>query len=480
MQKVIIEKKDNSQKALLSEDSFDIISILKEDYTYIYDAIEEENFILKYSECNLFKELVYENLVVGFCTYDFSREFMTAALSNIYILPEFRGNRIFLEELEDTMRNYSKPSIMEPTRLVVETLISYGFAQKVNDRIVVSAIEFIVPGSHVLSNAPYDNDELSTHFYDLDMCACFHVLDLEKGIVAYSSPLNYDIVHYDCIENRQKMDDEYFSNIRESFCQSDVEFMKVILELEENLPVKNYTIDEIIGEGDEMSEYIQSLIDDGHVTYERALEIKQQIKEEYESGMILNESLLIRLAYLFENNIEPTIKSHDEVCPYCGMPIDSHDKFCHFCGINLDYDIELMQENLIKSINTSKSDFKEDIRFIMYKFLKLIDEKIDFEYAIFTIENTYNISWPKLSYCLENQGYLIDDSITERGYEFMNTHPLHFWEKYHMDIVDYTDFENYFYNHLYMNHIDICLTYLENFAKDEYVLEIIENIKSDL
>lgn len=480
MQKVIIEKKDNSQKALLSEDSFDIISILKEDYTYIYDAIEEENFILKYSECNLFKELVYENLVVGFCTYDFSREFMTAALSNIYILPEFRGNRIFLEELEDTMRNYSKPSIMEPTRLVVETLISYGFAQKVNDSIVVSAIEFIVPGSHVLSNAPYDNDELSTHFYDLDMCACFHVLDLEKGIVAYSSPLNYDIVHYDCIENRQKMDDEYFSNIRESFCQSDVEFMKVILELEENLPVKNYTIDEIIGEGDEMSEYIQSLIDDGHVTYERALEIKQQIKEEYESGMILNESLLIRLAYLFENNIEPTIKSHDEVCPYCGMPIDSHDKFCHFCGINLDYDIELMQENLIKSINTSKSDFKEDIRFIMYKFLKLIDEKIDFEYAIFTIENTYNISWPKLSYCLENQGYLIDDSITERGYEFMNTHPLHFWEKYHMDIVDYTDFENYFYNHLYMNHIDICLTYLENFAKDEYVLEIIENIKSDL
>ena len=81
---------------------------------------------------------------------------------------------------------------------------------------------------------------------------------------------------------------------------------------------------------------------------------------------------------------------------------------------------------------------------------------------------------------MENQGYLIDDSITERGYEFMNTHPLHFWEKYHMDIVDYTDFENYFYNHLYMNHIDICLTYLENFAKDEYVLEIIENIKSDL
>ena len=479
MQKDIIHKKDNSQKAFLSEDSFDVISILKEDYTYIHDAIEEEGFILKYSECNLFKELLCGNLVVGFCTYDFSREFMTAALSNIYILPEFRGNRIFLHELENTMRDCCKPSIMEPTRLVVETLISYGFAQKVNESIAVSAIEFIVPGSHVLSNAPYSNDELSTHFYDLDMCSCFHVLDLEKGTVAYSSPLNYDIVHYDCIESRENMDEEYFSNIIESFCNSDVEFMKVILELEENLPVRNYTIDEIIGEGDGLSEYIQSLIDDGHVTYERALEIKQQVKEEYESGMILNESLMIRLAYLFESNFEPTIRSHDEVCPYCSMPIDSHDRFCHFCGINLDYDIDQMQENLIKSINTSKSDFVEDIRFIMYKFLKLIDEKIEFEYAIFTITSTYNISWASLRRCLESQGYIFDESITEKGHEFLNTHPLHFWEKYHMDIVDYTDFENYFYNHLYMNHIDICLTYLEKFENDEYILEIIDDIKLD-
>lgn len=480
MQKDIIRKKDNSRKAFLSEDSFDLIRILKDDYTYIYDAIEEEGFILKYSECNLFKELVYDNLVVGFCTYDFSREFMTAALSNIYILPEYRGNRIFLKELEDTMTDYCKPSIMEPTRLVVEALISYGFAQKVTDGIAVSAIEFIVPGSHVLSNAPYNNEELSTHFYDLDMCSCFHVLDLEKGIVAYSSPLNYDIVHYACLESRKNMDGKYFSNIIESFCDSDVEFMKVILELEENLHVRNYTVDEIIGEGDDISEYLQSLIDDGHVTYEKALEIKQQIREEYESGMILNESLLIRLAYLFENNLEPTIKSHDEVCPYCSMPVDSHDRFCHFCGINLDYDIDQMQENLIKSINTSKSDFREDIRFIMYKFLKLIDEKIEFEYAVFTIENTYNISWANLRYCLEKQEYLSDDSITEKGHEFLHAHPLHFWEKYHMDIVDYTDFENYFYNHLYMNHIDICLTYLEKFGNDEYILEIIDEIKNDL
>ena len=50
--------------------------ILKEKYDYIWDAINDENFILKSPECNLFKELLYDNKVVGFCSYDFSRQFM--------------------------------------------------------------------------------------------------------------------------------------------------------------------------------------------------------------------------------------------------------------------------------------------------------------------------------------------------------------------------------------------------------------------
>ena len=77
--------------------------ILKKYYDYIYQAICEEGIILKAPECNLFKELVFENKVVGFWSYDFSREFITAALNNIYVLPKFRGNNLFLEELEKTM-----------------------------------------------------------------------------------------------------------------------------------------------------------------------------------------------------------------------------------------------------------------------------------------------------------------------------------------------------------------------------------------
>ena len=474
-----ISRNDGAQRVFLSEGILNVVEILQENYPEIYESIQKEGFILKYGQCNLFKELLFENNVVGFCSYDFSREFMTLALNNIYVLPQYRGNSFLLNELASTMAEQNKPSIMEPTRLIVELLIEYGFASKITDNIVASAIEFVVPADHVLSNMEYGLEELSTHFYDLDICASIHILDVERSHVAYSAPLNYDIIYYDCLDYRHRISDEYFEEISKTFRDRDVDIMNVILDLEENLPIKTYTLDEIIGPEGEFSFYIQSMIDDAHVTQQKALEIKNQIREEYEAGMLLNESLLVRLAYLFDESHKERITLHDDVCPYCGMPIDSHDRFCHFCGINLDYDIDEMENSLLTSIDDNESDFKEDIRFIAYKFLKLIEERIDMDYAIFTIENTYNINWSEMKEFLDINGYFSQDHITPEGFGFLKSHPLHFWNKYHMEIIDYTDFENYFYIHEDLTPKEICLNYLNKFEKEEYILDIINEIKKD-
>lgn len=474
-----ITRNDGVPMVFLSEGTLNVVEILQEDYPEICESIQKEGFILKYSQCNLFKELLFENNVVGFCSYDFSREFMTPALNNIYVLPQYRGNSFLLNELTSTMAEQNKPSIMEPTRLIVELLIEYGFASKITDNIVASAIEFVVPADHVLSNMEYGLEELSTHFYDLNICASIHILDVERSHVAYSAPLNYDIIHYDCLDYRNRISYEYFEEISKTFRDRDVEIMNVILDLEENLPIKTYTLDEIIGPEGEFSFYIQSMIDDAHVTQQNALEIKNQIREEYEAGMVLNESLLVRLAYLFDEGYKKRITLHDDVCPYCGMPIDSHDRFCHFCGINLDYDIDEMECSLLTSIDDTKSDFKEDIRFIAYKFLKLIEGRIDMDYAIFTIENTYNINLDDLKEFLDINGYFSQDRITPEGFGFLKSHPLHFWNKYHMEIIDYTDFENYFYIHEDLTPKEICLNYLNKFEKEEYILDIINEIKKD-
>ena len=474
----IIVKEDDTQKVFLTEDTLDVVDILRNHYPYILKSMEDEEFFLKYDECNLFKELLYERKVVGFCSYDFSREFITASLNNIYVLQEYRGNKLFLNELLKTMEEHNKPSIMEPTRLVVELLISYGFACKVTENLVASAIEFVIPESHVLSNAEYKNEELSTHFYDLNISRCIHILDLEESHVAYSSAMNYDLINYDAPIS---IEEDYFAYISALFRENDVELMNAVLTLEDNLPIKNYTLEEVIGNDDEFSPYIESLIDDAHVTCEKALAIKQQIREEYEAGMILNESLLIRLAYLFGEKTEPSITSHDLTCPYCSMPIDDHDRYCHFCGVNLAFDPDEFQDNLFKSISSEKSGFSEDIRFIAFKFLSMIRENIELEYSIFTIENNYNVDWNVLKSFLKDNHYFNNNLITKEGYEFLDNHPLHFWQKYHMDIVDYSDFENYYYGHYpKINPLDICLNYLKQFGDDKYILEIIDEINHDL
>lgn len=474
-----IQRDNNTQKVFLTENTIDINELLTENYNYILDSIIDENFILKSDKCNLFKELVYDNKVVGFCSYDFSREFMTAALNNIYIIPEFRGNRLFLEELEKTMNEHNKPSIIEPTRHIVELLIKYEFAKKIDENIVASAIEFIVPGEHVLTNKKIINEEeLSTHFYDLNICAPIHALDMNKCIIAYSLPLNDDIIKYDCIEKRSQINDDYFYEIKELFNRKEHEILKILVELEENLPIKEFSLDEVIGNDNELSPYIETLIDDAHVTYAKALEIKEQIKEEYEAGMILNESLLIRLAYLFNIPEEPTLITHDETCPYCDMPLDKHDKYCHYCGINLSYNPDEIENNLIDSITQFNNNLNdnEDIRYVAYKFLKMINGKIDFKYAMFMCENNFNINFNVLKNFLEKNNYIKNKNITQNGIDFLNNHPLHYYEKYHMDIVDYTKFEKYYWENSNLDPKEICLNFLEKYD-DKYINEIKEEIK---
>ena len=47
-----------------------IKKLIKENYIYIYRSINKENFyIAKNDSCFFFKEILYENEVVGFATY---------------------------------------------------------------------------------------------------------------------------------------------------------------------------------------------------------------------------------------------------------------------------------------------------------------------------------------------------------------------------------------------------------------------------
>ena len=52
---------------------------------------------------------------------------------------------------------------------------------------------------------------------------------------------------------------------------------------------------------------METLLDDAHTNYAKLLKIKEQIRNEYEEEKLLDESLLIRLEYLLNDNKTPTI-----------------------------------------------------------------------------------------------------------------------------------------------------------------------------
>ena len=79
-------------------------------------------------------------------------------------------------------------------------------------------------------------------------------------------------------------------------------------------------------------------------------------------------------------------------------------------------------------------------------------------------------------YWCENDYF--DDGITRKGYDFLDSHPLNYYEKYHMDMVDYTDFEKYFYSHSEWDEKTICINYLKEFGDDEDIMEIIFEINT--
>ena len=116
-----IIRNDDNPKIIHNDlaDYLDVESILKKDYEYIYESILNEGFILENKLGDVFKEILFENKVVGFAFYELNSQ-TNFVLNEIYILPEFRGNSLFLLEINILLAAGNSLSILQPTKNLVE------------------------------------------------------------------------------------------------------------------------------------------------------------------------------------------------------------------------------------------------------------------------------------------------------------------------------------------------------------------------
>ena len=294
-----VYREDGMPQTVFSEESFIELEAMLSDYPYLIDSINEEDYYIENGLCLLFNEIVSENKVVGFATYEFRDE--TMLLSECYILPEFRGRGLFFDELCKMVSLSGKFGILQPTGNVVDLLVEYSYARELNDDIVASGIEFYFDEIDAVSykkKTLHDETMDATRFYDRSIKSAVYV---GKDDIIYHELLENDLKRYGA---RKNLDESYFTGIRNFFADND--FDNIIEELEENMPKILFGYDEIIGEGEGLSDFMQHIVDEGLIDRETALKIRGQLIEEYQEGKINDDNIDERFNYLI------SLESFDE------------------------------------------------------------------------------------------------------------------------------------------------------------------------
>ena len=301
--------RENGMPKMLSVDMpfqfLDIEDILENEYPYISHSIKKENYELENIDCLFFDEILFENKVVGFVAFDVDEEF-SILLTECYIMPEFRGNRLFFNAIEKLNFLGNRLSIVQPNRKIVELLVDFAFAKYVSDDIVVSGIDFYFDDFNIKSSLNrnlIDSLPLVSNYYDLSICSTILV---DGDDVIYHDMLQDDLKNYG---QRKELGEEYFNEIKSLFLKNHEEFENLISQLALELPESEFSFDQMVGRGNALSDYMMAMVEDGLITYDMAFEIKDKLTQEYDAGEISDDQELnTRLFELVHNvNLQQNI-----------------------------------------------------------------------------------------------------------------------------------------------------------------------------
>lgn len=416
-----------------------IDDILKGKYTDIYDSMTEENFPLNVEKCDIFNEIKYSGKVVGFATYNLKND-SHVILTQIYVLPSFRGKGLFKNELDYLFEEGYVVSIHEPNKKIVELLIDYGYAEKINKSLVLSAINFSVDKKDLISkDMPSKNPKFEmiyTNFYDLKICASilFRIDNNESYEVYYTDISVYD-KNVSSIEVRKELDDEYFIDTVNILTRRDLEVERRLLLLRNNLPSENIEIKELFA-SDEFSDIFMDYVNRGKVSLDEIKRIKQQLFIDLTRGIIRKESIPLRLDYLVSNYHNNNEKDENvrNPCPYCNEELDYSQRYCVSCGYDIfnDLNIKNVKYFLYKDVLKEKLSFKYSISNVLEKKDEFSEEYLKIMAICYIIDNLNIRNYQEIF-------YLASDIFGLKDYDLRSLMEEHDYISY--DVIESDWFE---------------------------------------
>lgn len=363
--------KHSNDFSITGDDNKIIIGeILKNQYSHIYDSVIEDEFELNVDDCDVFNEIRFNDKVVGFATYTLANK-SHLILTNIYILPSYRGNKLFNKEITHLFEKGYVLSINNPSKKIVELLIDYGYAEKVNDSLVVSAINFSVNKGDMISSvkvSSQDYEKSFTSLYDLNICATllFNITNSENFEVFYTKISVYDKNEITS-DVRKSIDADYFKEIVNILTRRDLEIERRLLLLRNNLPSENLEIKEVFSS--DLSDIFMNYVEKGMVTIDEIKKIKQQLFIDLTRSSIKKQSIPTRLHYLVLNyhNTREIDENVKNPCPYCSEELDFSQRYCISCGYDIFNDMKTTNKNrfIYQDVLKEKLSFKHSINNIV-------------------------------------------------------------------------------------------------------------------
>lgn len=487
-------REDNIGKTISEEamlDAVDIEETLRGNYIYLYTSVKESNYKLKVNHCTYFKEIVFKKKVVGFNAYTIINSPSSLSLVASYILPEYRGKGLFFDEINDVYEKGKELNIYHPPRFLMELLVNYGFAKKINNNIIVSSIKIDIPSNSISNDLSiYENGSdsiFTTNLYDLNLCGSLIIPKDNENKIYITNFYPEDDVNYSCKEKREKITEDYLKSIQSILEENDKEIQDFLKNIQNNYSF----FDETDAENDE------------DIDFEDLKNLK--INEPEEEDILKNIDKLETTKNTLLSDVEQIdkreyISTYINVGVYDFIRIFNENKNIDLTNsiINIDYEFTT---NYIKNLvikegyisNELNSKEKEDyLNNLKVNELKEILKKNNLTLTGNKAELISRIMEYVPSHFFNKKEYY----ITEKGFEFMENHEeINFYNQFLKDFY-YYEFNQFISENkekmneiteLFLNeHLDVSISKRDNKAyKDTlkalaYLNGLNNNIENEL
>ena len=363
--------------------------LLEMEYPEILENILNENYELTYNNFEIFKEITYENKVVGFYTHEgYKLNSSKRIVNEIYIIPEYRCKGICSKLIWELITHplyyfYFK----KPTKAFINMLLKNKLAIKKNNY-VMSYPKFSVDLYEAYRNKNIrklyhpiteNNKKLSIicDMFDYNLCTLIFSDDYsfyckKSDIMGISSPRSVDMKKYKLKTKLSKINKNYFKKYNNKTDKYMDDFIIFNYNTEDS--IDDYlSVESKIGSSDELNDEFKQMLENNNLDLDDGFRIRNHIVRELENDEIIPKSIDLRINYLIHNMDKADLEFNEDIifdeCPVCFEKINGNFDVCDNCGHNISDEEEISHDNvgnpfekLIESLSnlTKKEEYSDD------------------------------------------------------------------------------------------------------------------------